>query len=73
MPPSLAELIDRKGLCFHDLAKLAGVTTAGLRKLRQGRVRVARVSTVAGLAKALGVSPAQIRDAIEASRAAAES
>lgn len=70
---TLQELIDARGLALGELAKAAGMADSGLRKLLRGGVTVPRVATVAGLAKALGVTPARVRAAIEASRTAAES
>lgn len=64
-------ILDAKGWTLLVLAKRAKMSPAGLRKLRDGQVEEARGPTVKALAKALGLDPARVRAAIEASRAAA--
>ena len=75
MAETLRDLIqttlDAKGWTLLVLAKRAKISPAGLRKLRDGRVDEARGPTVKRLATALGVDPARVRAACEASRAAA--
>lgn len=68
---TLQDLIDARGLSLRELCKVAGITPLGLRMIRRGEVRNVRVATAAKLAKALGVEPARVRAACEASRAAA--
>lgn len=70
-PETLNDLIDARGLPVGEVAELSGVSERALLALRMGVVARARVATVAGLAKALGVEPARVRAAIEATRAAA--
>lgn len=63
--------LDAKGLTLGDFAAKAKVSPSGLRKLLRGEVTYVRGPTVLRLAKALGVDPARVRAACEASRAAA--
>ena len=67
--PSLVKArLDSKGWTREVFAKRAGLSTSGLRKILRGQVREVSGPTVNGLAKALGVEPARVRAAIEASR-----
>lgn len=68
--PTLQALLDRAGLTYGEVAKRAGISDRALLALRDGVVARARATTVAGLAKALGVDAAVVRRAIEASAAA---
>lgn len=54
-----------------DFAKGAGLSPWTLLRLRNGEGSRTHRGTVLGLAKALGVDPARVRAAIQASRAAA--
>ena len=65
---NLDELIDKRGLPVTELATKAGVSARTLWAMRQGEDRTWRVATVAKLAKALRVSAATVRKAIEATR-----
>ena len=65
---TLQTLIDSAGLPVGDVAKRASLTPRALLRLRRGLVAVPRSTTVSKLAKALGVAPARVRAAIEASR-----
>lgn len=67
---TLQSLVDSRGLSLGELAKAAGISSQCLRMLRIGTVGAARTTTVAKLAKALGVDPSRVRAAIEASWAA---
>lgn len=69
---TLNDLIDARGLSIGEVAKRAKIAPFSLKKLRNGLVANARPTTVSRLAKVLGVDPARVRAAIEASRAAAE-
>jgi len=60
-PPTLQELIDSRGISLRELCKLAGITTAGLRLIRNGRSANMRVVTASRLAKALRVSVKVLR------------
>lgn len=65
---TLQQLIDRRraeGATIEELAKLAGITRAGLFKLRRGRVRCPRPATIPRLAKALRTTPAVLRKAMD--------
>jgi DNA-binding Xre family transcriptional regulator len=64
-------ILDAKGWTLEKLADKAKMSTSGLRRLMRGQVDVARGPTVNNLAKALGIEPATVRAACEASRAAA--
>jgi DNA-binding Xre family transcriptional regulator len=53
-------------------AARAGISPFTLLKLRSGQTSRVHLATINGIAKALGVDPARVRAAIEASRAAAK-
>lgn len=59
----LQDLIDRKGLSFEKLAKLAKVSVRAIRYIRSG-LKSPRTETVHRLAKALGVEPRELRNAL---------
>lgn len=65
-------ILDEKGWTLGDLAEKAKISPSGLRKIMRGQVAEVRGPTVKDLAKALGVEPATVRAACEASRAAAK-
>mgnify|MGYP002777802378 CR=1 FL=1 len=69
---TLDDLIDSAGIPLMDLAKRAKIDPKSLLSLRNGAIDRPRVGTIAKLAKALGVEPARVRAACEASRAAAK-
>ena len=65
---TLQDIIDAAGMPVGEVAKIASLTPRALLRLRKGLVAVPRSATVGKLAKALGVPPARVRAAIEASR-----
>lgn len=65
---TLDDLIDASGLSLGETSTASGVSPRALLKLREGKVAKAQPRTVARLANALGVDPARVRAAIEASR-----
>lgn len=58
--------LDEKGWTREVLAERVGISTSGLRKICRGQVTDARGPTVNRLAKALGITAARVRAAIEA-------
>lgn len=70
---TLDDLLYSVGLPLHIVEKRAKTSSRALLALRKGEIATPRVGTVAKLAHALGVDPARVRAAIEASRAAARS
>lgn len=50
----------RRGMSQRDLAESAGVSVDIVRKLEQGQRRAARLDTVASLAQALDITPAEL-------------
>jgi DNA-binding Xre family transcriptional regulator len=69
---NLESLILAVGIGYTEVAERAGMSPRTLLAMRHGDDRTWRVATVAKLAKALGVEPARVRAAIEASRAVGE-
>ena len=58
---TLQNLIDRRGVTYTYLAKLARISTRGLLDIRHGRVRNVRPTTAKRLATALNVSVEELR------------
>jgi predicted transcriptional regulator len=67
---TLDDLLLNCGQGYTAFAKRAGIPPFTLRRLRSGDIATPRIATLTKLAKALDVSPARIRAAIAASRAA---
>ncbi len=67
---TLDDLLDAAGLPISVIARKAKMSARTILAMRKGEQARARVATVAKLAKVLGVTPAVLRAAIEASRAA---
>lgn len=67
---TLDDLLLNCGQGYTAFAKRVGIPPFTLRRLRSGDVTTPRIDTLTKLAKALDISPARIRAAIEASRAA---
>jgi hypothetical protein len=71
-PETLDDLIYAAGIPLTKLAGRAKIDPKTILSLRRGVWKDARVATIAKLARALGVDPARVRAACEASRRAAE-
>lgn len=69
---TLDDLLYSVGLPLGVIEKRAKTSSRALLSLRKGEIRTPRIATITKLAKALGVDPARVRAAIEASRAAAK-
>lgn len=69
---TLDDLLYAVGLPLHVVQKQAKTSSRALLSLRKGEIASPRIGTIAKLAKALGVEPARVRAACEASRAAAQ-
>jgi len=65
---TLDDLLLANGEGLDAFAKRTGIPRFTLYRLREGKVETPRIDTVVRLAKALGVEPARVRAAIEASR-----
>lgn len=68
---TLDDLLLDCGEGLTAFAKRAGIPPFTMRRLRHGEIETPRIVTLTKIAKALGVEPARVRAAIEASRAAA--
>lgn len=66
---TLDDLLLAAGRPLQDIASEAGINNRTLWSLRNGLVVRPRVATLGRLAKALGVEPARVRAAIQASAA----
>lgn len=62
MGNQLKRLRDKAGLSQEALARLAGVSSAAIFRIEQGRPSDPKLSTLAALAKALGMSPGELTD-----------
>ena len=71
MAETLDDLIDNAGIPLGELVIRVRMSSRTLLAMRRGEARKFQVSTVARLAKVLGVEPARVRAAIAASRDAA--
>lgn len=58
---TLQSLIDKRGVTYTYLAKLARISTRGLLDIRLGKVRNIRPTTAKRLATALNVSVEELR------------
>ncbi|MBL8739164.1 MAG: helix-turn-helix domain-containing protein [Planctomycetes bacterium] len=71
-PETLDDLLLAVGLPLNVVEKRAKTSSRALLSLRKGEIEKPRIGTIAKLAKALGVEPARVMAACQASRATAE-
>lgn len=69
---TLDDLIERTGEGYTAFAARAGVPAFTLRRIRQGLIACPRITTVARIAKALGITPKRCRRLVDACRKTAQ-
>lgn len=56
----LAELLAERGLTMTDLSRRTGITMANLSILKNNKAKAVRMTTMASLSAALGVTPGEL-------------